>query len=171
MGAPPFLPSLSTSGGTLPAAIGPSTARTTDMLLSGASPFRPVMSPFMSGLPGLGFTPTNTHLSSTTVGAALPTTASGFVPTTSTTYVTPLFTPPSSTVPVASLISPPPTTTTTTDPVVQSMAQLLQAQTEAMAAQAKAAMLQNLPALAGYSGEGTDISDDGFDKWIKRFQE
>ena len=51
------------------------------------------------------------------------------------------------------------------------MARLLQAQTDAMAAQAKAAAVQSLPPLPRFTGEGTDISDDGFDKWLERFRE
>lgn len=173
-GAQPFLPSSSTSCGTLPVATGLSTAHTTNMLLSSGPSFRPLASPFLSSLPGFGFIPTSTHLPPTAVGAALPTTTSCFVPTSSITPVAPLFTPPysaSATAPGVSLTSTLPTTATTTDPVVQSMARLLQAQTEVMTAQAKATILQTLPALSSYTGEGTDISDDGFDKWIERFQE
>lgn len=40
-----------------------------------------------------------------------------------------------------------------------------------MTAQAKAAALQTLPALSCFTGEGVDISDDGFDKWLEKFQE
>jgi hypothetical protein len=44
------------------------------------------------------------------------------------------------------------------------MAGLLQAQTDAMAAQAKAVAVQNLPPLPCYTGENSDVVDDGYDK-------
>ena len=40
-----------------------------------------------------------------------------------------------------------------------------------MTAQVKAAALQALPALSSFTGEGYDVSDDGFDKWLDWFQE
>ena len=40
-----------------------------------------------------------------------------------------------------------------------------------MAAQAKAVAVQHLPALPCFTGEGEDATDDGFDKWLKHFQE
>ena len=58
-----------------------------------------------------------------------------------------------------------------TDPVIQSMTRLLQAQTEIMTTQAKAAALQTLPTLSSFTGEGADVSDDSFDKWLEKFQE
>ena len=45
-------------------------------------------------------------------------------------------------------------TTSTTDSVVETMTHLLQAQADAMAAQAKAAAVQHLPALPCFTGEG-----------------
>ena len=69
------------------------------------------------------------------------------------------------------LTTPDTVPTTTTDPVVQSVTRLLQAQTDAIAAQAKATAVQSLPALPHFTGEGTDVADDGFDKWIERFRE
>ena len=65
--------------------------------------------------------------------------------------------------------SVPTATVTATNPVVEFMARLLQAQTEVMTAQAKAAALQALPALSSFTGEGHDVSDDEFDKWLERF--
>lgn len=44
---------------------------------------------------------------------------------------------------------------------------LLQAQTEAMAAQAQATAAQHLPALASYTGEGKQAVDDGFKHWLE----
>ena len=70
-----------------------------------------------------------------------------------------------------SLTTPCAVSTATTDPVVQSVTRLLQAQTDAITAQAKATAVQSLPALPHYTGEGTDVTDDGFDKWIERFRE
>ena len=63
------------------------------------------------------------------------------------------------------------TAVTTPDPVVHSMTWLLQAQADAMAAQAKAVALQSLPPLPRFTGEGPDLSDDGFDRWMERFRE
>ena len=67
--------------------------------------------------------------------------------------------------------STPAVTTSTTDSVVETMTRLLQAQADAMAAQAKAVAVQHLPALPCFTGEGEDATDDGFDKWLERFQE
>ena len=66
--------------------------------------------------------------------------------------------------------------TTTADPtatpdVVGAMTKLLQAQVDAMAAQARASAVQNLPAIPCYTGEEKDVMDDGFERWIERFEE
>ena len=55
--------------------------------------------------------------------------------------------------------------------LLQSVTQLLQAQTQAMVAQAQATAAQYLPPLSCYTGEGSDVADDGFDRWIERFKE
>ena len=68
-------------------------------------------------------------------------------------------------------LPPSATTVMTHDPVVHSMTCLLQAQADAMAAQAKAVVLQSLPPLPCFTGKGPDISDDGFDRWMERFRE
>ena len=60
--------------------------------------------------------------------------------------------------------------TSSTD-LVSTMARLLQAQTDAMAAQAKAVAMQNLPSLPCFTGEGSDAMGDGYDKWVQRFRE
>ena len=52
------------------------------------------------------------------------------------------------------------------DPVLRTMAKLMQAQTEAMAAQARAVAVQHLPCLPMYSGEDRQITDDGFERWV-----
>jgi len=54
-----------------------------------------------------------------------------------------------------------------TDPVLQMVAKILQAQTEAIAAQVRAAAVQHLPQLPVYTGEGREIADDGFDRWVE----
>ena len=55
--------------------------------------------------------------------------------------------------------------------VVDKMAKLLQAQVDAMAAQARASAVQHLPALSCYTGEEKDVMDDGFERWLERFEE
>lgn len=50
------------------------------------------------------------------------------------------------------------------------MTRLLQTQTDAMAAQAKAVAVQSLPALPCFTGEGSDIANDEFEKWLERFR-
>ena len=52
--------------------------------------------------------------------------------------------------------------------VVSTMARLLKAQTDVMA---KAAAVQNLPPLPCFTGEGDDLLDDGYDKWVEKFRE
>ena len=68
-------------------------------------------------------------------------------------------------------MSTPVVSSSSTDSVVETMTRLLQAQADVMADQAKAATVQHLPALPCFTGEGDDVTDDGFDKWLKRFQE
>ena len=88
-------------------------------------------------------------------------------------------TPPTSTVTVAT-----PTTSTTTTAgtspsvsfsgspdIMGTVTRLLQAQTEVMAAQAKAVAVQHLPPLPAYTGEGSQDEEDSFDRWIERFLE
>jgi hypothetical protein len=53
------------------------------------------------------------------------------------------------------------------DGVLETFTRVLKDQTDVMAAQAKAVAVQNLPSLAYYTGEGGDITDDGFDRWLE----
>ncbi len=48
------------------------------------------------------------------------------------------------------------------------MTRLMKAQTDAMAAQARAAIIQHLPR---FTGEGQDTVDDNFGKWAELFKE
>ena len=104
--------------------------------------------------------------------------STALMPVVTHTQVSPLSSPTVVT-PVVTTSSPPialsegvavPLTTSSTD-IVATMARLLQAQTDAMTAQAKAVAVQNLPSLPCYTGEGTDVVDDGYDKWIQRLRE
>jgi hypothetical protein len=54
---------------------------------------------------------------------------------------------------------------------METFTRLLQVQTDAMAAQAKAVAVQSLPSLGCYTGEAGDAVDDGFDRWLERFRE
>ena len=54
---------------------------------------------------------------------------------------------------------------------METVTRLLYTQTEVMTAQAKAVAVQQLPALPPFTGEGRDIQDDHFDRWIQRFRE
>ena len=63
------------------------------------------------------------------------------------------------------------TPTESSSGVMETVTRLLKAQADAMAAQAKAVAVQHLPAFACYTGEGSDIVDDGFDRWVERFHE
>ena len=56
------------------------------------------------------------------------------------------------------------------DPLLQSVAWMLQAQTAAMEAQTRAAAIQNLPPLPLYTGEERQIADDGFECWVERLE-
>ena len=53
------------------------------------------------------------------------------------------------------------------------MTELLKAQTQMLAAQAQAASIQSLPALAPFTGEEsqTQLFDEDFDHWLKSFEE
>ena len=57
------------------------------------------------------------------------------------------------------------------DPLLQSVARMLQVQTAAMEAQTRAAAIQNLPPLPLYTGEERQIADDGFEHWVERLKE
>ena len=54
--------------------------------------------------------------------------------------------------------------------LMQTMTKLLQAQTQAMAAQALATAVHHLPPLALYTGEKEQAEDEGFDHWLERFE-
>ena len=47
----------------------------------------------------------------------------------------------------------------------------MKAQTDAMAAQARSAIIQHLPPLSWFTGEGQDAVDDNFGKWAELFKE
>ncbi len=51
------------------------------------------------------------------------------------------------------------------------MTRLMKAQTDAMTAQARAAIIQHLPPLPRFTGEGQDAVDDNFSKWAELFKE
>ena len=55
--------------------------------------------------------------------------------------------------------------------LMQTMTKLLQAQTQAMAAQALATAVHHLPPLLLYTGEKEQAEDEGFDRWLERFEE
>ena len=55
--------------------------------------------------------------------------------------------------------------------LVDTMTRLLQAHTEAIAAQTQATAAQHLPPLKAYTGEGKQAEADGFDCWIEQFEE
>ena len=55
--------------------------------------------------------------------------------------------------------------------LVQSMTKFMQVQTDMMAAQAKAMAAQNLPPLVHFSGEGSLVGDESFDRWLEHFEE
>ena len=54
---------------------------------------------------------------------------------------------------------------------MQTMTKLLQVQTQAMAAQALATAVHHLPPLPLYTGEKEQAEDEGFDRWLERFEE
>ena len=51
------------------------------------------------------------------------------------------------------------------------MAKFIQAQTDMMAAQTKAMAAQSLPPLVHFSGEGSLIGEESFDRWLEHFEE
>ena len=57
--------------------------------------------------------------------------------------------------------------------LVQSVAELMKAQSQMLAAQAKAASVQSLPALTPFTGEESQsrLFDEDFDHWLKSFEE
>jgi len=57
------------------------------------------------------------------------------------------------------------------DPVLRTVAKMMQAQTEAMAAQARAVAVQHLTRLPMYTGEDRQITDDSFDHWVEKLRE
>ena len=61
--------------------------------------------------------------------------------------------------------------TTESPTLMQTMTKLLQAQTQAMAAQALATAVHHLPPLPLYTGEKEQAEDEGFDRWLERFEE
>ena len=64
-----------------------------------------------------------------------------------------------------------PTASSVDGAVLETFTHLLKAQTDVMAAQAKAAALQNLPCLPKYTGEDGDTANGSFDRWIESFRE
>lgn len=62
-------------------------------------------------------------------------------------------------------------TVSSAEGVVETFTRLLKAQTDVIAAQAKAVAVQNLPSLTRYTGEGGDATNDGFDRWLECFRE
>ena len=55
--------------------------------------------------------------------------------------------------------------------LLEKVTRLLQAQTEAMTAQAQAAAVQHLPAFHCYTGEDDQTDDEVFNRWLERFEE
>lgn len=55
--------------------------------------------------------------------------------------------------------------------MITTMTRLLQAQTEALEAQARAATTQHLPPLKPFSGEGKIMEEDSFERWVEQFEE
>ena len=56
---------------------------------------------------------------------------------------------------------------------METVARLIQAQTEAMAAQAKAAATSSshLPPLPYFTGEGVTSHEDSFEHWVEKFKD
>ena len=118
------------------------------------------------------FEPSITAVASTLTGLTPVVTHSHVPPLPSPTVVPPVVpTSPLSTVPGDGAAAIGPLAGTSSTDVVSTMARLLQAQTDAVAAQAKAVAVQNLPPLPCYTGESSDVVDDGYDKWVQRFRE
>ena len=57
------------------------------------------------------------------------------------------------------------------DGLVQSMAQLMQVQTNMLTAHAQAVAMQNLPALSPFTGEDPQGNEDNFKKWLELLEE
>ena len=55
--------------------------------------------------------------------------------------------------------------------VIGAMTKLLQAQADAIAAQARASVVQNLPAILCFTGKEKDVMEHEFEQWIERFEE
>ena len=55
--------------------------------------------------------------------------------------------------------------------LVQSMAKLMQAQTNMLTAHAQAVAMQNLPALPPFTGEDPQGDEDNFEKWLELLKE
>ena len=55
--------------------------------------------------------------------------------------------------------------------LAQSMAKFIQAHTDMMAAQTKAMAAQSLPPLVHFSGEGSLVGEESFDRWLEHFEE
>ena len=55
--------------------------------------------------------------------------------------------------------------------LVATMTTLLKAHTEAIAAQTQATAAQHLPPLKAFTGEGKQVEEDGFERWIEQFEE
>ena len=55
--------------------------------------------------------------------------------------------------------------------VMDTFSQLLKAQTDVMTARVKAVAMQSLTSLSHYSDEGSDITDNEFDRWVERLCE
>jgi len=51
--------------------------------------------------------------------------------------------------------------------MMEAMTRLLQAQTDAMVAQAQVTAVQHLPNLPLFTGEERDLGGDAFDKWVE----
>ena len=55
--------------------------------------------------------------------------------------------------------------------VLRAMTELLQKHTEAVAAQTRAVSIQSLPRLPVFTGEGEQVKDDGFERWLEKLKE
>ena len=55
--------------------------------------------------------------------------------------------------------------------LVDPMTRFLKAHTEAIAAQTQATAAQHLPPLKAYTGQGKQVEEDGFERWIEQFEE
>ncbi len=51
------------------------------------------------------------------------------------------------------------------------MTRLLEAHTDAIAAQTEATAAQHLPPLKAFTGEGKQVEEDGFERWIEQLEE